>query len=683
MRKRNIFNDNTNKNKKKLVKYQKKITFKSIYDSYKSNFLDNCELILLESQKIFLDKFFNKMINIIKNEFNENIFEKNKSLYGITKKCENDFVKEVYWPTYDTCYNAYEKFKENKMNNNINNINYLTRFSSHCNYEQIALHKCGSKMLQINLGKNYIHSFALCTGCKQFYSGNKIQGYCPFAQKPYIFRILDTENKNEKNELEPATWEEYHCKNKINNEQMSCINCGNLLFLKGKNLFCKNCELDVDPLSIVWTCNICNKEFKSKAKKYDPLEFQEEEKSIKEAFVYKIIVKPNELPCECISNKELKNKNFYHNKKCKGLLYFGKLRKNEIVVCSECKCFYDIKKFLWFCPKCEKNFTCNNICLNRYNENINNFHKIKNEKILTAKNEKTKNPIFLDFEGTPLRDQRFNLSSNNNNIKSYIKKKPEDYYNYSNRNRDLKEKEYNISNNKKTKRNLSIVFKNNYLNKDHDIFDEELNSKEKKDNNDNKFYHTNINFYKTNLNLNLSNKYTNVINNNNNSFIIHNNNHLKTEKNEEKFFSKINSISSFSQKIKTNRYSSIPIRNYNGKENEEHLISDFNRINRISKYEYKKSQIFKSNFNISNNKIYVPKRKLDLNKSNLYISTNNNFDENKNINNNEYQKKKINTSNSVSIREKYKKIQIIILIAKEIYRQFLIIKKKRKKIIIF
>ena len=49
----------------------------------------------------------------------------------------------------------------------------------------------------------------------KFYSWNKIQGYCPFAQKPYIFRILDTENKNEKNELEPATWEEYHCKNKI------------------------------------------------------------------------------------------------------------------------------------------------------------------------------------------------------------------------------------------------------------------------------------------------------------------------------------------------------------------------------------------------------------------------------------------------------------------------------------
>ena len=656
MRKIITLNDNINKVKKKFAKYQKKITFKTIYDLYKSNFIDNCELILLENQKIFLDKFFNKMITKIKSEFSENIFEKNKSLYGITKKCENDFVKEVYWPMYDTCNNTYEGFKKNKINNNINKINYLTNFSSHCNYEQIALHICGSKMLEINLGKNYIHSFALCTGCKKFYSGNKIQGYCPFAQKPYVFKILDHESKNGKNELEPATWEEYHCKNKIINEQMSCVNCGNLLFLKGKNLFCKNCKLDVDPLMIVWTCNICNKEFKSKAKKYNPLEFQEEEKSIKEAFIYKIIVKPNELPCKCISYKEMKNRNFYHNKKCKGLMYFGKLKKNEIVVCSECKCFYDIKKFLWFCPICEKNFGCKNICLNPYNENANNFHKIKNEKILTAKNEKNKNPIFLNFEGTPLRDQRFNLSLNSNNIKSYIKKKPEDYYNYTNRNKDLNERELNINNNKKTKRNLSIVFKNNYLKKNHDIFDDELNSKEKKEN-DNKFYNTHINFYKNNLNMNSSNKYPNTKNNNNNSFIIHNNNYIKTEKNEENIFTKINIISSISPKIKTNRYSSIPIRNYNGKENEENLISDFNRINPIKEFDYKKSDNIKNNFNISNYKIYVPKRKLDLNKSNLYISTNNNFDENKNINNNEYQKKKINTSNSVGIREKYKKIQ--------------------------
>ena len=103
-------------------------------------------------------------------------------------------------------------------------------------------------------------------------------------------------------------------------------------------------------------------------------------------------------------------------------MYFSKLRKNEIVVCSLCKGFYDIKKFLWNCPVCEKNFECKNICLNPKNENFNFFSKIKNEKnkkgiILSEQNNKFKIPFFLNLEGTPVRDEKLNTSINNN-IKS-------------------------------------------------------------------------------------------------------------------------------------------------------------------------------------------------------------------------------------------------------------------------
>ena len=195
-----MFNGHNNSTKNKYVKYQKKITFKLIFDLYKTNFIDNCELILLEKQNIFLDNFFNKMIYIIKAEYTENIFEKNKSLYDITKKCENDFIKEVYWPMYDACSNAYENFKINKQNNNIKKINYVKNFSSHCNFEQIALHICGAKMLQINLEKEYlqnIHTYILCTGCKKCYFGNRVPGYCPFAQKQYYFKINDLTEKND------------------------------------------------------------------------------------------------------------------------------------------------------------------------------------------------------------------------------------------------------------------------------------------------------------------------------------------------------------------------------------------------------------------------------------------------------------------------------------------------------
>ena len=650
-----IKNNNSNI-RNKYSKYQKKITFQLIYDLYKSNFIDNCELIILEKQNIFLDKFFNKMTYIIKGEFSDDIFEKNKSLYEITKRCENNFIKEVYWPMYNACSTTYEKFQKNKNNKNNNKINYVTNFSSHCNYEQIALHTCGSKMLEINPENPYI----ICSGCKKCYYDKCVLGYCPFSMKQYFFKKIN--KKNEKNFLEPATWEEYHCKNPVINEQMSCVKCGELFFLKNnKILFCKKCKLEVDPLMILWTCKICKQEFKSEAKKYNPLEFKEEENAIKEAFLYKIIVKPNELPCRCFKNIDLKNTNFYHNKKCKGLLYFGKLRKNEIVVCSECKCFYDIKKFLWCCPLCKKNFGCKNICLNPKYEEFHFFSKNKNDKknkeILLK--EKNKNQIFLnfDFNNTPIRDQRFNLLSiGNNNIKSYIKKKPEDFYNYTNRNRDSEENGLSRSNNKHEKRNLSLVFKNKYFHKNSDILiNNELNSTEIKDNINNKFSQTNINFYKTQINSSKTD-IKNRENNNSNSFITvsnSNNNYLKTEKIQDNKFSKINFISNISPPLKKiSRYSSISSRNYNGEENDENLISDFNRFNQQGENRHQK---------LSNYQIYIPKRKFDLNKSslNISLSNNNNFEKNnKNIEESGYKNKKMNTSNSVGIREKYKKIKL-------------------------
>ena len=352
-------------------------------------------------------------------------------------------------------------------------------------------------------------------------------------------------------------------------------------------------------------------------------------------------------------------------------MYFSKLRKNEIVVCSLCKGFYDIKKFLWNCPICEKNFECKNICLNPKNENFNFFSKIKNEKnkkgiILSEQNNKFKIPFFLNLEGTPVRDEKLNTSINNN-IKSYVKKKPEDYYNYTNRNKGFDNDE-SQSREKQTKRNLSIVFKNRYLNKKNDIFIDDMNSAEKKENNnkeENKFYNTNFNFYKSQIMFKSSNKKEN--NNNINSFVINDiDNILKTEKNADKKYSKINYASNDSPKIKTGRYYSISGRNYNPKEDSNILISDFNRLNPKEETKFKKIENIKENSNINNYKIYVPKRKLDINKSNLYLSTNNNINEldefktdinNSNNNNNGFMGKKINTSNSVGIRERYKKIK--------------------------
>ena len=118
---------------------------------------------------------------------------------------------------HNTRYDAYEKYQISKNNKNNNKINYLTDFSSHCNYEQIALHTCGAKMLEIN-------SYIICSECKKCFFDICIQGYCPFSSKIYYFKKID--KINEKQNFEPATWEEYHCENPLINKQMSCVRCG-------------------------------------------------------------------------------------------------------------------------------------------------------------------------------------------------------------------------------------------------------------------------------------------------------------------------------------------------------------------------------------------------------------------------------------------------------------------------
>ena len=51
-----------------------------------------------------------------RNEYGENIFEQNTSLYLIKKQCENNFVTDIYWPMRNICSIALKNFatKSNK-----------------------------------------------------------------------------------------------------------------------------------------------------------------------------------------------------------------------------------------------------------------------------------------------------------------------------------------------------------------------------------------------------------------------------------------------------------------------------------------------------------------------------------------------------------------------------------------
>ena len=624
---------------KKYSKDNKRINFKNIYELYKSHFIDNCELILLEKQNIFLDKYFNKMKLIIKNEFDEDIFDKNKSLYEITKKCETDFISDVYWPMYDSCSSTYEKFKNSKNDSNY----YLTNFISHCNYEQIAIHSCGSKFIETNSKKTSV-TYVLCIGCKKCYFNSSIPVYCPFSHTTYFSKMIKEDNKN----LLPATWEEYHCKNPIINEQMSCIKCGDKFWIKNDKLFCKSCRTEVNQLSIIWTCIICKKDFKSRAKPYNPLEYKEVENAINEARLYKKVAKPNELPCKCMKNNEIRNYDFCHNTngECKGVLYYGKLKNEDILVCSICNSIFTIDKFYWTCPICGKIFLTNNI--NKDN-GFDTKYKV-NKKMINLTEYLDNTPLYIHSKGTPFRE-------------SYVKKKPNDNYSISNKHKDDR------------RRNLSITFNNKNIANN---FDNDKFIKEYKNNEEDNRFNTNINFYinKSKNDL-MSNKESEENSNYSNKNIFNNyffSPNKNTESNNEKKYKKIQLSNKPSKNyLKINdskRFASTSTRNHHAirEKNGEFTMTEFKidkkylfqnqkprkyqNFGHYNKIINMKQNVVKNNEGM-NSQIYIPKKKLDLNSSNNLAKILS--PKEKTIKDIFESNKKAICSNSVGVRDRYKR----------------------------
>ena len=476
------------------IKDINKIDLKNLYDLYKKEFINSSEFILVENQNDFLDNFYDKMNLIIKNEFGENIFEKNTSLYLTKKKCENDFVTDIYWPMRNSCSSGLQK-ASTKLNKN---KDYLVNFRPHCIYDEIPLHTCGSKFIQIfeendNLKKKVL--YVVCTGCNKCYYSSCIKMNCHYCQINFYSEMI-----NFPNNLFPATWKKYHCNNEnfLINEQMHCINCNHLLYIKNTKLYCKDCKETYDTDSIIWTCKICNKEFKSEIKIYNPLEFKEIEMAKREANLYKKVSKPNYLPCNCVSKNEIDNYNFIHerNGKCKGLLFYSYINNKEFLVCSLCNKIYELSKFLWNCPICSKKFISNelrfsNFYTNNSNKNKNNLiysnvsdipcRKIYNsnsQKIMNSNIDNINDNSKIYHKNNSYIKKRINSSytSNNNSMNTSLEKNEESTENslYSNKlsikkrkalsiilSNDNKIKNYNLNNNNSNKENNSITNKYN------------------------------------------------------------------------------------------------------------------------------------------------------------------------------------------------------------------------------
>ena len=436
---------------------------KNIQELIQKEFIDSCERILIDNQTRFISNYFNKIVLILKNLYGSDIFNKMKILNKILEENKTKFINDIYYPMYDLC-SLCLKYYNSKEIINIDNyrISFLYNFRPHCmnldnNKNNIknkikALHICGGKLLIIYKNSDEINidmknnSYIVCPKCKKCYFPNLIPMHCCHCLSFYYSETIN--EKFIKNNCYLATWAKYHCKN-MYNEKMSCIKCGKDFWLKNNKLFCKNCKFEIEPKDIIWTCVICNKDFNSDAKIYNPLEFKEAQLILKESFIYRRIAKPFILPCKCVEESNIAQINFYHRNKnnkngeCKGLLYYCQINGKRFIVCSLCFNIYYLNNFKWNCPICNKSFKTMKIRIfkklnyskdkdrdkNDINKNNFGIYHTKSKSFKNTSRRKDYPETILDFNNS-YNNNNINLSKkdiinfHNRNVKSYLKKQP-------------------------------------------------------------------------------------------------------------------------------------------------------------------------------------------------------------------------------------------------------------------
>ena len=339
-----------NQIKNKNISLSKKSYSINISEIYTTLYKEAFPQILIQSRSNFSDRINKEAKEIIlKSDIkfpnnNEQILDYRKKLI---KRYEAD---------YKLLSLEFKNYLKNKKNS------YFSHFRKHCEKtEKYGYHYCNINKISrfIEIKQNGEVSYVICEECKTCYSTDFILMFCTNCNRRYFSNKL---NKNEDENILPATWVRYHCHPLIN-EIMKCIKCKNILYLNLKTgyLIClnKKCNFTSKAENIIWTCIKCGKEFISPAKIYNPLEFQILNKSIKFALIKKIKAAPKKLPCGC--TKDLSKLCFYHKEECKGILLKGTLMNKGIIVCDKCHSINFEDKFNWICPLCGIKFHLHNI----------------------------------------------------------------------------------------------------------------------------------------------------------------------------------------------------------------------------------------------------------------------------------------------------------------------------------
>ena len=341
---------------------------KQLLNKYIEEYNDLYQKILILSELDFMDNIKKKILLTIKSKI-KNFSQKSM------KKIEDYIKQKIYFPDYRLA----TIIKNNILNRTKREIAlhyFRGEIIPHCEEDKKGdyyIHVCGERFqffrykLNNNLNKDLnnnpgiLYDYILyCMKCNLIYKSSLIKFKCFKTNIEFYSKILidsnDDKSKSYKNIHKCyATWKKYHC-NAIINDTMKCHKCeGTYIFLQeGNLLYCPTCKIKKNPLDITWKCLICQKEFQSEAKIYNPLEYKSLKICVKDAIINKIKAEPEYMVCKC--NLDIKNTRFFHKAACRGELYIGEVNSQKVVVCGKCDTLGLYEGYIWTCPKCLKRF---------------------------------------------------------------------------------------------------------------------------------------------------------------------------------------------------------------------------------------------------------------------------------------------------------------------------------------
>ena len=350
---------------------------------------DIFQRILLLSQEEFFSSLIERVeiSDKLKNENNH------KSLYP---KIKERIYKTLYRYDYK-CASIVKSTLLGKSKTEISQYLFTGKIIPHCDFDKnkngYYTHSCGEKFYFIKYKKSAnenekMETLIYCMRCDMIYKSSMIKFKCNKTGNDFYSKLINNNNENEC----LATWKKYHC-NAIINDCMKCQQCNkNLYFSPKKNIvYCKNCNNNFNPLDKKWKCVICQKEFITDVKIYNPLEYKSLKICVKDAKINKIPAKPQKMECECgykINDRDY----FFHKINCRGNLYLGEISNQEVVICEKCSSVGIYESYIWTCPQCLKRFKNNYKEKDEKTININNNNNSHEFDNITIENQ-TKNYI--------------------------------------------------------------------------------------------------------------------------------------------------------------------------------------------------------------------------------------------------------------------------------------------------